>query len=203
MSDLKQTDLSKRLREAAATFTIENSSQLLMQAADEIERYYTGMLNWKATAEAQSRTQPEVTAPAQDLSAAILAITLDEQKQATHDYGAGSYAEGFDDALAAAAALASSANALSAGDRVDAEPLCFIDPHRAKDLAGGENVLTTLTVNRAFPEDVALYSAADYMRHLQKEFDAYMNDGSAQLFKVSFEDWRKKRAAILQSQKAK
>lgn len=60
------------------------------------------------------RTQPEATAPAQDLSAAILAIDI-PSKCLTHQ--ASVY--GFEEGLKAAAALASSANALSAGDRVD------------------------------------------------------------------------------------
>lgn len=61
-------------------------------------------------------TQPEATAPAQDLSAAILAIDI-PSKCLTHQ--ASVY--GFKEGLKAAAAIASSANALSAGDRVDAE----------------------------------------------------------------------------------
>ena len=67
MSELKQTDLSKRLRAKATQPFGPEDFVLLAQAADEIDRYYTGMLNWKATAEAQS-TQPEATKPAQDLS---------------------------------------------------------------------------------------------------------------------------------------
>lgn len=61
------------------------------------------------------RTQPEATKPAQDLRAAILALpckaegsTLPLQQH---------YARGFHDALKAAAALASPADALVAGDR--------------------------------------------------------------------------------------
>jgi hypothetical protein len=54
----KPTDLSKRLRDIAASwasFTFSPISQEdVLAAAAEIERYYGGMLNWKRTAEAQS-----------------------------------------------------------------------------------------------------------------------------------------------------
>lgn len=70
-----------------------------------------------------SRTQPEATAPAQDLSAAILALPC--KMPDYRDYAMGSsergphrdgYRAGHRAALKAAAALASSSNALSAGD---------------------------------------------------------------------------------------
>lgn len=51
----KQTDLSKRLRDAATADVGLAHAKLLIGAADEIERYYGGMLNWKATAEAKDR----------------------------------------------------------------------------------------------------------------------------------------------------
>lgn len=58
MGELKQTDISKRLRNIAAdwgNFTFSPISQKeMLAAAEEIERYYTGMLNWKASAEAHS-----------------------------------------------------------------------------------------------------------------------------------------------------
>jgi hypothetical protein len=53
---LKNTDLSKRLRESATGGKLAHtnvSNFLLHAAADEIERYYSGMMNWKATAEAK------------------------------------------------------------------------------------------------------------------------------------------------------
>lgn len=67
------------------------------------------------------RTQPEATAPAQDLSAAILAIELPAPDPYCASKGIyGFTAQQMRDLLKAAAALASSASALSAGDRVDA-----------------------------------------------------------------------------------
>jgi len=76
MSELKQTDLSKRLRELAQRLvTPYETAKVMLDAAEEIERYYTGMLNWKATAEAQSRAQPEANADAKDA----------EHKEPTHD----------------------------------------------------------------------------------------------------------------------
>ena len=117
MSDLKQTDLSKRLREWATSELIPAQyAEMFEKASDEIERYYAGMLNWKATAEAQS-TQPEATAPAQDLSAAILNLQPEVPNLMTPNRA---YRDGFIACRTIAAALASSANALSAGDRVDA-----------------------------------------------------------------------------------
>lgn len=194
MSELKQTDLSKRLRQTIERGIDANGMRtLLAKAADEIERYYTGMLNWKATAESQS-TQPEATkpaqdesdedtwrrlalqfdghrmmalshlramlqdaqkhkplaeeflkappldgevilaqrvaslAPAQDLSAAILVLPLPGGSAAStfdpkeHVYSAWQMRE----LLKAAAALASPADALVAGDRVDAERYRYI-----------------------------------------------------------------------------
>lgn len=68
MSELKQTDLSKRLRELAQRLvTPYETAKVMLDAAEEIERYYTGMLNWKATSEAQS-TQSEATKPARTLA---------------------------------------------------------------------------------------------------------------------------------------
>lgn len=53
----KQTDLSRRLRDTicAEPFSrqLTVTPRTLLAAADEIDRYYTGMLNWKATAEAK------------------------------------------------------------------------------------------------------------------------------------------------------
>ena len=69
----KQTDLSKRLRAIAnndSRFLTVNISKIdLIAAAHEIDRYYTGMLNWKATAEAK-----DVQASQQDQDAKDAAL---------------------------------------------------------------------------------------------------------------------------------
>lgn len=57
-SEQKPTDLSKRLRVKASQPFGPEDFALLTQAADEIERYYGGMLNWKRTAEAQKPAAP-------------------------------------------------------------------------------------------------------------------------------------------------
>jgi hypothetical protein len=49
----KHTDLSQRLRWMAPQQSSDGMTRVLIQAADEIDRYYTGMMNWKATAEAK------------------------------------------------------------------------------------------------------------------------------------------------------
>lgn len=48
----RSTDLSKRLRAFASNLGFAHS-KIMIEAADEIERYYGGMLNWKATTEAK------------------------------------------------------------------------------------------------------------------------------------------------------
>jgi hypothetical protein len=54
-----QTDLSRQLRIAAQQFGVRGSTALfttqVIAAADEIERYYGGMLAWKKTAEKKDR----------------------------------------------------------------------------------------------------------------------------------------------------
>lgn len=62
----KQTDLSRRLRaEANSPHPSCVNKNDLRAAAEEIERYYTGMLNWKATAEAQNvKPSPSTVAEA-------------------------------------------------------------------------------------------------------------------------------------------
>ena len=82
----------------------------------------------------QRRTQPEATAPAQDLSAAILNLQPEVPNLMTPNRA---YRDGFIACRTAAAALASSANALSAGDRVDAGRWRF----RQKFLLDGGAVL--------------------------------------------------------------
>jgi uncharacterized Zn finger protein (UPF0148 family) len=68
----KETDLSKRLREIVADKGADALSFLrhqMLLAADEIERYYGGMLAWKATAEAKDRaTTTSASASAIDLA---------------------------------------------------------------------------------------------------------------------------------------
>lgn len=51
----KPTDISKRLREYAGNngYSHNNYADTMRAAADEIERYYGSMLNWKKTAEAK------------------------------------------------------------------------------------------------------------------------------------------------------
>lgn len=83
MSALKQTDLSKRIRLAINANGVISRHDTLA-AADEIDRYYTGMLNWKATAEAKDAnyTRP---APACEATPA----PFDEAKalELAHDSG--------------------------------------------------------------------------------------------------------------------
>lgn len=62
----RQTDLSKKLRAKANQPFGPEDFALLTAAAEEIERYYTGMLNWKASAEARdvaiaAQAKPSVT----------------------------------------------------------------------------------------------------------------------------------------------
>jgi len=54
-SDTAPTDLSKRLREAATAEVSYADARLLIGAAEEIERYYGGMMAWKRTAESKDR----------------------------------------------------------------------------------------------------------------------------------------------------
>lgn len=53
--DQAPTDLSKRLRDAATADVAYLMARLLVGAADEIERYYGGMMAWKRAAEAKDR----------------------------------------------------------------------------------------------------------------------------------------------------
>lgn len=65
-SPTRQTDLSKKLRllyEALGHPHNVFDRRHLLQAADEIERYYGGMLAWKHTAEAKDRQLSELAAP--------------------------------------------------------------------------------------------------------------------------------------------
>ena len=52
---LKPTDISQRLREYAGNsgYSHNDYADTMRAAADEIERYYGGMMNWKKTAEAK------------------------------------------------------------------------------------------------------------------------------------------------------
>ena len=52
----KPTDISQRLRErAAGSMPNQDDAKLMVTAAEEIERYYGGMLAWKKTAEKKDR----------------------------------------------------------------------------------------------------------------------------------------------------
>lgn len=53
--EMKRTDLATRMRTLAAQPAYAAVKTILTQGADEIDRYYTGMCNWKATAEAKDR----------------------------------------------------------------------------------------------------------------------------------------------------
>jgi hypothetical protein len=57
------TDISKQLREYAGNngYSHNDYADTMRAAADEIDRYYGGMMNWKRTAEAKGR---EEVAPA-------------------------------------------------------------------------------------------------------------------------------------------
>ena len=68
-----QTDLSKKLRKLAKDMDADSPMFLraqLQSAAEEIERYYGGMLNWKATAEAKDQTISDLRHEEIDLSKA-------------------------------------------------------------------------------------------------------------------------------------
>jgi len=70
------TDLSKRLRDIAQEFGGGGSTTLctdqVMDAADEIERYYGGMMAWKQTAEKKDRDwQNEVTTSHEAIAGAV------------------------------------------------------------------------------------------------------------------------------------
>ena len=54
-----ETEISDRLRRIVTTIgegSIAVTSKLLLQAADECDRFYNGMMNWKANAQAKDRT---------------------------------------------------------------------------------------------------------------------------------------------------
>jgi hypothetical protein len=67
----RSTDLSRKLREAATggKLCYSNVSNFMLHAAaDEIERYYGGMLNWKSTAETKDAAHTSTAADAKDAS---------------------------------------------------------------------------------------------------------------------------------------
>jgi hypothetical protein len=53
--EMKNTDLSQRMRTLAAQPAYAAVKTILTQGADEIDRYYTASVNWKASAEAKDR----------------------------------------------------------------------------------------------------------------------------------------------------
>lgn len=51
------TDIARRLRaRAAGAMSNQDDAKLMMAAADECDRFYNGMMNWKANAQAKDRT---------------------------------------------------------------------------------------------------------------------------------------------------
>lgn len=92
---------------------------LMKKSKDELATMYLHALDLL-----ERRTKQEATAPAQDLSVAILALPLPTPSWARDHHGENEVysAQDLRDLLKAAASLASSpADALGAGDRVDAE----------------------------------------------------------------------------------
>lgn len=75
LQEQAQTDLSKRLRETAKTPAAKMHlySQIMCQAADEIDRYYNGMLAWKKTAEKKDADYREEVTRAVDARCAARA----------------------------------------------------------------------------------------------------------------------------------
>lgn len=62
-----ETEMAERLRRIVVNIgegPITVTSKLLTQAADECDRFYNGMMNWKATAQAKDRTIIELRAAA-------------------------------------------------------------------------------------------------------------------------------------------
>lgn len=62
-----ETEMAERLRRIVVNIgegPITVTSKLLTQAADECDRFYNGMMNWKATAQAKDRTIVELRAAA-------------------------------------------------------------------------------------------------------------------------------------------
>lgn len=100
----QQTDLSKRLRNIASEdtspyFCTNVPKDDLRAAADEIERYYGGMLAWKQSAEKKDRDWNEarmgrendrIAAPAshRDASLAALLTRIEDAAEAYERYGA-------------------------------------------------------------------------------------------------------------------
>jgi hypothetical protein len=76
----RETDLSKKLRLLYEALGMPHNvfdRRHLLQAADEIERYYGGMLAWKATAEAKDRDMQQAAAQPQQ-SAEVRGLTDSE-----------------------------------------------------------------------------------------------------------------------------
>lgn len=78
------TDLSKRLRAFAnGSFKgAHDQERLLLSAADEIERYYGGMLNWKRAAEAKDAALARAAAPAPEATQHAPAPMIGDERSA-------------------------------------------------------------------------------------------------------------------------
>jgi hypothetical protein len=79
----KPTDLSKRLREAATAKVSYADARLLIGAAEEIERYYGGMLAWKATA---NEKDADIIALRHDLAEAEACLAAPVQAEQAQPY---------------------------------------------------------------------------------------------------------------------
>lgn len=98
------------------------------------------------------RTQPEATKPAQDLRAAILRLQFEDSES--------DYKDGYNRAIRAAAALASPADTLVAGDKVDsANVVKLTDEQYLKIL---EPVLSRYGMQRYLNGDEITLDPSDY-----------------------------------------
>ncbi|MBV8060796.1 MAG: hypothetical protein JO253_04640 [Alphaproteobacteria bacterium] len=91
----KQTELSKRLRMTAERHP-SIPSNMAFQAAEEIERYYIGMLNWKATAEKQNAHCPFCQPSPQPVGAVVADEILAEAIQRGYSHNDGIRMDEFD-----------------------------------------------------------------------------------------------------------
>lgn len=72
-AESRPTDISQRLRDLAEHLVVPGpEGKLMRDAADEIERYHGGMLNWKRTAESQA-AMPGKVAPTKPTEAMLKA----------------------------------------------------------------------------------------------------------------------------------
>lgn len=81
-----ETDISARLRQrAAGAMANQDDAKLMLTAADECNRFYNGMMNWKANAQAKDRTIIELRetskaaqVPAAEVRAQALGDAIEE-----------------------------------------------------------------------------------------------------------------------------